>query len=200
MAKCLTPQRRAAVSVTSFSALCLECAGEGLEQETSPRHRDQCSGQTSHSAFSGWQNCHLPGGICFVLPCFCFVWGFFGEFLLLLSCFWVLFNKAPGSAGPIQPPSWIRSKAWSSSNLHQQGLDKYVCSGSAPSPNGLVLVSCFSSVRKRCFLFPYALSFDWSKLVQSCSCWSLGGSAPASCASASLSSHHTTPVTHPTAA
>lgn len=102
--------------------------------------------------------------LCPSLVLFCFVWGFSGGFCSCFCCCFLVFEFYLTKlqvllAWPCQhhrlgasPPSWIRSKAWSSRNLHQKGLD-FVCSDSAPSPNGLVLVSCFASVRKSVFYF-----------------------------------------------
>lgn len=162
MAKCLTPWGRAAASVTSFSALCLECVGEGLEREArmGTRHGYQCSGQTSQSAVSAKQNYCLPTGICFFLPS-----------LLFLFCFLVfgvLYNKASGSAGLTLPapqawskPPQVNQEPGLVQQKPAQARSRYVClildTDSAPLPNGLALV-CFLSIRKKFLVFPDALS------------------------------------------
>lgn len=141
---------------------------------------------------------------------------FFGGFVLFcFLVFGVLTKRQVLLAWPCQHhrlgaslPTWIRSKAWFSRSLHKQGLDTCVCTDSAPLPNGLALVSCFLSVRKKFLLFPDALSVFWliriGRVVLPLQSRWLGPCMPLiwdwPYASASLLSHHTGLVAHPTAA
>lgn len=146
-----------------------------------------------------------------------FAFSFPGFFFCWFSSFWSFISQSVRFCWPDRPcqhcrpgaclPRWIGSKAWSGRSLHKQGLDPCVCTDSAPSPNGLALVSCFLSVRKRFLLFPDALSvfsLIWiDPVVLPLQPWWLGPCIPLiwdwPCASASPLSHHTTPVAYPTA-
>lgn len=96
--KTLTPVGRAAASVTSFSALCLECVGEGPEWEAcrGTRHGFSAQDRPVSPAVSARQNYCLPNGICFffslVIVVFCLVvWFFVCFFLLLVWVCWFFF-------------------------------------------------------------------------------------------------------------